>query len=1047
MAKATGRTATLKLEARARAPRQRRNRDHDSTGSINSLDSISEEEEIQFSPDEAHDSTISYRVDVDPNAPLSDPRMDALFNDAPDPDVDQFGTARQPSRIPSRLIVNPANSSTATATTAELHHIATMNRSSTTAIPARESHSPLTLYPNCPTCEGRVEPRHRSQQCVICDMDHHEHCGNLYELQGATLEEYPEIAPVCTRCRKEPAPVEDGQGTGYNRFQEAINQACGLPDDEDGKWGLVGEDPDEDVNENGAPLTSVTTIDGSSEEEGEEKEGKGASLAVMTETIVTDGKSSPPFAKRGETPPLDSTATNSPTPTTPQSDAHREYTALMEELHLRVGTARASDFKQREWDIVNRLAVLQEAISKGMSQPTASPTIGAETRGKVEPIIEGVRDGRGPCKESSGESVAKGTGGGRDGMQTTSTRSSGRGGSGSTKPSGGNGNTGSVAGPNVSHNNTSKERGRVNGGKKTASRRDGGGRGRRKKNSATTLSPSITTYFPLKPPPDCRPSTPPPSLHPSRRSTPTKEPTRHHPRSSHTTPVPHPHQQPTQQGLKSSSPHLKPHKRIHFQSPPGTQRLKSDQTRPSNGDHFQSDTPSHRGQTVSPPPSRNGYYAVLMDNEDQAAPSASNAPFPPVNEIQQRHSNNNTDIDSGHLHHNDEAEAGRHHNDDSRTDGRAGGDDNSLKDSGSDNGGLAGGAGSGSPVVSDDGSSDDENKSTAGGSNGSQGSQGQTWATYNSPVNDGWESPSNFNREPYLEVREHADGEIVDSSPGGSNATSSPNGSTYSPSNESDEDGGGAISDQGSTGSRTEENADSGESVDSVLSVGNDNSSSDESEEKRYPEGSDKRGGTDDIGAKYNTGGAGQETSGGSSGEESPEGSSTSSGAESEEGGPSGGNSESGDDGITEEDGNSCSGTESGDSSSGEESTEEQGNVVQRSFDWNETDDEADNEGDEESDECASLSPQGGGLKEKGHHVKPPVCKPTPVEPLGPLVGVGSDTSSQPSVFSSAPSPGMEQADPALMIGEPLVSTTISTPPNDRTTRSTQYITPRLSQS
>ena len=93
-------------------------------------------------------------------------------------------------------------------------------------------------------------------------MDHHEHCGNLYELQGATLEEYPEIAPVCTRCRKEPAPVEDGQGTGYNRFQEAINQAYGMPDDEDRKWGLVGEDPEEDVDENGAPLTTVTTIDG-----------------------------------------------------------------------------------------------------------------------------------------------------------------------------------------------------------------------------------------------------------------------------------------------------------------------------------------------------------------------------------------------------------------------------------------------------------------------------------------------------------------------------------------------------------------------------------------------------------------------------------------------------------------------------------------------------------------------------------------------------------------------------------------------------------------
>jgi hypothetical protein len=70
MAKATGSTSTLKLEARARAPRQRRNRDQDSTGSINSLDSISEEEEIQFSLEEAHDTTISYRVDVDPNAPL-----------------------------------------------------------------------------------------------------------------------------------------------------------------------------------------------------------------------------------------------------------------------------------------------------------------------------------------------------------------------------------------------------------------------------------------------------------------------------------------------------------------------------------------------------------------------------------------------------------------------------------------------------------------------------------------------------------------------------------------------------------------------------------------------------------------------------------------------------------------------------------------------------------------------------------------------------------------------------------------------------------------
>ena len=147
---------------------------------------------------------------------------------------------------------------------------------------------------------------------------------------------------------------------------------------------------------------------------------------MMTKTIVKDGKSSLPFAKRGETPPLDSTATNSPTPMTPQYDAHRKYTALMEELHLRVGTTRASDFKQREWDIVNRLAVLQEAISKGMSQPTASPTNGTETRRKAEPIIDGVRDGRGPCKERSGDVVAKDTGGGRDGTQTTGTHSSGR---------------------------------------------------------------------------------------------------------------------------------------------------------------------------------------------------------------------------------------------------------------------------------------------------------------------------------------------------------------------------------------------------------------------------------------------------------------------------------------------------------------------------------------------------------------------------------------------------------------------------------------------
>jgi hypothetical protein len=240
-----------------------------------------------------------------------------------------------------------------------------------------------------------------------------------------------------------------------------------------------------------------------------------------------------------------------------------------------------------------------------------------------------------------------------------------------------------------------------------------------------------------------------------------------------------------------------------------------------------------------------------MDNEDQSAPSASNAPHPPVNEIRQRHSTTNDNgIDFGHFHHNNEAEAGRHHNDENQKDRRVGGDDNSLKDSGSDKSGLACGAGSGSPVVSDDGSSDNEHTSIVGGSKGSQGSQGQTWATYNRPANDGWESPSNFNREPYSEVREHADGGIFDISPGGSNATPSPNGSTYTPSNESDEDGGGAISDRGYTDPSTEENADSGESVGSVLSVGNDNISSDESEEERNSEGRDKRGGTNDIGAK-----------------------------------------------------------------------------------------------------------------------------------------------------------------------------------------------------
>ena len=145
-----------------------------------------------------------------------------------------------------------------------------------------------------------------------------------------------------------------------------------------------------------------------------------------------------------------------------------------------------------------------------MSQPTASPTNGAETRGKAEAVIDGVRDGQGPCKERSGDGLTKGTGGGRAGTHTTGTHSSGRGGSGSTKPtSGGNGNTGSVAGPNVSHNNMSKECGRVKGRKKTTSRRDGGGRGRCKKDSVTTLSTSITNYSPLKPPPDCCPSTPP----------------------------------------------------------------------------------------------------------------------------------------------------------------------------------------------------------------------------------------------------------------------------------------------------------------------------------------------------------------------------------------------------------------------------------------------------------------------------------------------------------------------------------------------------------
>ena len=44
-------------------------------------------------------------------------------------------------------------------------------------------------------------------------MYHNEHFGDLYELQGATLEDSPDIAPVYTRCRTEHVPVEDGEGT------------------------------------------------------------------------------------------------------------------------------------------------------------------------------------------------------------------------------------------------------------------------------------------------------------------------------------------------------------------------------------------------------------------------------------------------------------------------------------------------------------------------------------------------------------------------------------------------------------------------------------------------------------------------------------------------------------------------------------------------------------------------------------------------------------------------------------------------------------------
>ena len=101
--------------------------------------------------------------------------------------------------------------------------------------------------------------------------------------------------------------------------------------------------------------------------------------------------------------------------------------------------------------------------------------------------------------------------------------------------------------------------------------------------------------------------------------------------------------------------------------------------------------------------------------------------------------------------------------------------------SASDISGLACGAGSGSPLVSDDRYSDDENNSIEGDIKGSQGIKGQNWATYNSPVNDGWDSPSNFNRETYSNVSEHSDGDNVNSVPSEAMSHPSPMGALISP--------------------------------------------------------------------------------------------------------------------------------------------------------------------------------------------------------------------------------------------------------------------------
>ena len=99
-------------------------------------------------------------------------------------------------------------------------------------------------------------------------------CIDLYEIQGATTEGYPDLASVCTRCRMEPAPIDEGDGTGNNRLQESINNEWGLPDNEDMKWGSDGE---EEVDDNDAPFNTVTMSDGSLEED---EEDKGVSLAA-----------------------------------------------------------------------------------------------------------------------------------------------------------------------------------------------------------------------------------------------------------------------------------------------------------------------------------------------------------------------------------------------------------------------------------------------------------------------------------------------------------------------------------------------------------------------------------------------------------------------------------------------------------------------------------------------------------------------------------------------------------------------------------------------